>query len=637
MADQTKKQKHSDQRQYIVGIIKSLQSAGYSYTRYDEKLVPDLSELFSLSFETVATRFVEAARERNADLRYFQDKNFMSLSHICCFYDELDILKLMNWNDGKQYYGADFQGRSVYQYAVCGGAFQVLEDSEINSYQLKSLRRYAKFSPNKEVRRKYGKNKNKGCNYKPRTLVDICAKKVAKRLEAGIDEELEKKLAQLPYFVHDAVFSHVKKLENVLRLQYKSVLKGKVSSRIELKKIKADIEWVREYYRLKPILPAAPVLRLIKAFEELETLEFSEPDSYEKSMHKYCLYSARPSYGRAIVDREQFGEQFEWFTNGVFKKDFDWSNCAVIGGCVAGALMPLASSCERTGESVAKYYQDNYPLSDIDIAIYGLSLDEFNKKLEDIYRYLTRESEKVAILRSTKVVVFVKGYPYRNIQIVRGKWESLQNVLAFTDIDCTGVAYDGKEVYMTARARLAFTKRWSVVDIESSRIRGSPKYEERLCKYALRGFSIADPFYDEYQKAKETGKQTLSQPEPAAKSQPSENTEENDSDGEDEDEEEDSNTPIDDEPQGYEFVEKFEKDPNSFSTKWELSGIPYGPKWSLEEIITHVEEKGYVEDDGYGTPESGYYLSDVITDEYCVLHPEESMTAVRWDPQASKA
>jgi len=45
--------------------------------------------------------------------------------------------------------------------------------------------------------------------------------------------------------------------------------------------------------------------------------------------------------------------------------------------------------------------------------------------------------------------------------------------------------------------------------------------------------------------------------------------------------------------------------------KVEEEGLPYGPKWPLENIVKHIASVGYVYPDNYGTEESGYEIVDI--------------------------
>jgi hypothetical protein len=71
-------------------------------------------------------------------------------------------------------------------------------------------------------------------------------------------------------------------------------------------------------------------------------------------------------------------------------------------------------------------------------------------------------------------------------------YKSVSEILAGFDIDCSGAAYDGKQVYCTPRALQSFMTQVNHVDLS----RRSPSYENRLSKYSHRGFEVHWPDFD---------------------------------------------------------------------------------------------------------------------------------------------
>jgi hypothetical protein len=79
-----------------------------------------------------------------------------------------------------------------------------------------------------------------------------------------------------------------------------------------------------------------------------------------------------------------------------------------------------------------------------------------------------------------------------HFQIVLRIYKSVSEILAGFDIDCSGAAYDGKQVYCTPRALQSFMTQINHVDLS----RRSPSYENRLSKYSHRGFEVHWPDFD---------------------------------------------------------------------------------------------------------------------------------------------
>jgi hypothetical protein len=71
-------------------------------------------------------------------------------------------------------------------------------------------------------------------------------------------------------------------------------------------------------------------------------------------------------------------------------------------------------------------------------------------------------------------------------------YRSISEILTGFDVDSSCVGYDGKQVYASPRALAAFVTQINTIDLT----RRSPSYENRLSKYARRGFEIYWPLLD---------------------------------------------------------------------------------------------------------------------------------------------
>src|SRR3990167_964216 len=194
-----------------------------------------------------------------------------------------------------------------------------------------------------------------------------------------------------------------------------------------------------------------------------------------------------------IVSKEKFRENFEIFT----EKQLDalkWDNVFVAGGSVLGCLLPTGNAVSKKERRVY-YHQNAYKSSDIDIFIYGLSAEQGNRKLIEIFesvKLAIAGTEDVICFRSLHAVTIVSRFPYRHIQIILRLYKSPAEVLMGFDIDACSVGYDGKDIWMTPRAHHAIVKQQNTIDMT----RRSPSYEMRLAKYLERGFSIQIPSLD---------------------------------------------------------------------------------------------------------------------------------------------
>lgn len=77
-------------------------------------------------------------------------------------------------------------------------------------------------------------------------------------------------------------------------------------------------------------------------------------------------------------------------------------------------------------------------------------------------------------------------------QIVLRIYKSVSEILTGFDIDCSGAAYDGKQVLCTPRALQSYMTQINHIDLS----RRSPSYENRLSKYSHRGFEVYWPDLD---------------------------------------------------------------------------------------------------------------------------------------------
>jgi hypothetical protein len=77
-------------------------------------------------------------------------------------------------------------------------------------------------------------------------------------------------------------------------------------------------------------------------------------------------------------------------------------------------------------------------------------------------------------------------------QIVLRIYNSISEILTGFDIDSSGAAYDGKQVYCTPRALQSYMTQINHIDLT----RRSPSYENRLSKYSHRGFEVYWPDLD---------------------------------------------------------------------------------------------------------------------------------------------
>jgi hypothetical protein len=174
--------------------------------------------------------------------------------------------------------------------------------------------------------------------------------------------------------------------------------------------------------------------------------------------------------------------------------DIDWNNVIVAGSSVVTALLPVPEKYSSSKRDIRHYYHDIVaPASDVDIFLYGLTEQEAIDKIKHIEQKI-RDSilQETTCIRTKNAITIASHYPIRHVQIVLRLYKSISEVLTGFDVDCSCVAYDGKQVYASPRALFAFIHQRNTVDLT----RRSPSYENRLAKYSHRGFEVYWPALD---------------------------------------------------------------------------------------------------------------------------------------------
>ena len=174
--------------------------------------------------------------------------------------------------------------------------------------------------------------------------------------------------------------------------------------------------------------------------------------------------------------------------------DLDWSNVIAAGSSAVTPLLPVPAPYNESKRALREYYHEKLaPASDVDLFLYGLDEEQARAKIEQIETAI-RDSilYETTTIRTKYAVTIASQYPCRHVQIVLRLYKSLSEVLTSFDVDSACVAYDGRQVYATPRAVAALVTQTNRVDLS----RRSPSYENRLAKYARRGFEVHCPTLD---------------------------------------------------------------------------------------------------------------------------------------------
>ncbi|KAH8995800.1 hypothetical protein EDB86DRAFT_3077358 [Lactarius hatsudake] len=175
-----------------------------------------------------------------------------------------------------------------------------------------------------------------------------------------------------------------------------------------------------------------------------------------------------------VESLEAFKKNWSIFTENSLSQLTDWSNAGT-----------------GSKRAMRKYFHEKaFPSSDVDIFLYGLTIEEAERKIVTIYEAV-RDSVPwdVTCVRTKHTVSIHSQYPYRSIQIVLRLYSSPAEVLTGFDVDAPCCAYDGDRVWANPRAIVAMMRQSNIVDVT----RRSPSYEVRLAKYSSRGFEVYVP------------------------------------------------------------------------------------------------------------------------------------------------
>ncbi|TGJ87446.1 hypothetical protein E0Z10_g1316 [Xylaria hypoxylon] len=202
----------------------------------------------------------------------------------------------------------------------------------------------------------------------------------------------------------------------------------------------------------------------------------------------------RPNESPAVVESlKEFRHNFGVFSESSLS-DMDWDNVIAAGSSVVNCLIPVPLEYKKSKRALREYYHEKFcPASDVDLFLYGLSEEQAIQKIKDIEtRIRDAILSEVTIVRTKNAITICSQYPTRHVQIVLRVYKSVSEILTGFDIDCSGAAYDGKQVYTTPRALASYITQINPIDLS----RRSPSYENRLSKYSHRNFEVYWPELD---------------------------------------------------------------------------------------------------------------------------------------------
>ncbi|KAF7337713.1 Ankyrin repeat protein [Mycena sanguinolenta] len=245
---------------------------------------------------------------------------------------------------------------------------------------------------------------------------------------------------------------------------------------------------------------ADPHVGLVDVFDAPGTIRTTHArivqNDEDRSKHYIMpLIWSRRLEGPCMLDElADFEKNWNIFTQGSLSRLSDWNNVVAAGGAVMACLQPLPPAIkELSYDSPVKLrYERKYPSADIDLFLWGLSLEETVGKIKQIYEAV-REAipleVKLTCVRTRNTVSIHSQYPYRPVQIILRQYSSPAQVVVGFDVDSCCCLYDGSRVYASPRAIVAMMRQANTIDPSLC----SSSYELRLAKYTTRDFEIYYP------------------------------------------------------------------------------------------------------------------------------------------------
>ena len=145
------------------------------------------------------------------------------------------------------------------------------------------------------------------------------------------------------------------------------------------------------------------------------------------------------------------------------------------------------------GGSVLNLILDCRLKVDYDLFFYGMTREQANNKIRTCIEYFATRSDVsvFSVFRTQNSITLDIGIGHKHVkvQFILRLYTSISEVLHGFDVDCSCVGFDGTNFYLTERSKFALENMMNFVDFD----RMSPTYENRLVKYADRGFSTYVP------------------------------------------------------------------------------------------------------------------------------------------------
>ncbi|KAK1232556.1 hypothetical protein PQX77_004314 [Marasmius sp. AFHP31] len=223
---------------------------------------------------------------------------------------------------------------------------------------------------------------------------------------------------------------------------------------------------------------------------------------YDLSKKRLLVFRPQPLSGFCVLgDRRrdkvftqpsQTAFDFNWSQmTGDVLKNLDWSNVFIAGGSVLGTL--ITPDCDEK----EVHQKQDWLESDIDLYIWGLRIQDANRKVEhiaQIYQQNLPPGAPFIATRNSQTITLYSSWPTKRVQIVLKLVKNPRDVLLNFDLDPCAVGYDGSNVWMLPRFVRALETGYTnfTMDLIRGHHLGDRKAtrDKRLFKYADKGFGL---------------------------------------------------------------------------------------------------------------------------------------------------
>jgi hypothetical protein len=135
----------------------------------------------------------------------------------------------------------------------------------------------------------------------------------------------------------------------------------------------------------------------------------------------------------------------------------------------------------------------NY-ISDFDLYVYGLNEEDTKTKIQTIIKYLIRNQQHSNIYEiyqtsNAVTIQFEPGNEYHtySVQIIAKRPNDIQSILSQYDLNVSQVAFDGKHLHFSPRAKMELSNKTILLDLQNLY---NNRTSGRITKYIKKGFDL---------------------------------------------------------------------------------------------------------------------------------------------------